>query len=632
MQKKINFLLILFLFLLINICVVSASDVNMTDESSPLSLNEDDSPVSHEISSGEQNLLKENNKTDPVITTNNNVHTKLDSLEVNLKDSDGKGIGGENLIINIVGKNYTIKTDSKGIALLKIGLKSNKYPFTVFFNGNDIYNSLNKSFTLSVLKSDTELSYLTDSVMKSSYFTAYLKDNNGNPLSGETVSFTVCGKTYNVKTAADGVAKLKIGLACNNYPFKVMYKGNAFYNAAKSLNLILTVPYPTSISIGNAKLLTNGYLRIYLKSAYKVAVNSKYLAVFVNNIKFTIKTSPGGIISFKPFASVGKCTVIAKFYGTRYITASNASKTIDCIKGDALNPLTSKVPLVNGAPNIDYLIRGYVHADENGQYTLTKSQYREVLQRDSYCLYLNGALSKYTYFKTKEDPIFLHILKREKWNVIERAINTKIVNANRHNYWPDSISVNLNGKQYSYSEVRDVQDTGYTCGPTSCSICSQALRNYVNEKYLGQLAGSTPSLGSSTRGLKVALEKNHMQCSYFYKGSWNNALKQLSKGGCALVFHTWNHYVAIIDISADGKKVLVVNPSGDYNHGSHSIPTNWLSVSYMYGRFNNYDTSGLIVKLKYSLSVSTKNAVNNFYSNMGANWNRHNVGERVPEI
>ena len=106
----------------------------------------------------------------------------------------------------------------------------------------------------------------------------------------------------------------------------------------------------------------------------------------------------------------------------------------------------------------------------------------------------------------------------------------------------------------------------------------------------------------------------------------------MSKGNCALVFHTWYHYVAIIDISADGKKVLVVNPSGDYNTGSHAIPTKWLSVDYMYGRFNDYDTSSLIVKLKYSLPSSTKNTVNNFYSSMGTNWNRHNTNERVPQI
>ena len=98
------------------------------------------------------------------------------------------------------------------------------------------------------------------------------------------------------------------------------------------------------------------------------------------------------------------------------------------------------------------------------------------------------------------------------------------------------------------------------------------------------------------------------------------------------MFHTWNHYVSILDISKDGKKVLVGNPSGDYDYGSHDIPTNWLTVKHMKKCFNNYDTSGLIVKLKYKLSKSTKNKINSFYSSMGTKWTRQNVDERIPQI
>ena len=122
-----------------------------------------------------------------------------------------------------------------------------------------------------------------------------------------------------------------------------------------------------------------------------------------------------------------------------------------------------------------------------------------------------------------------------------------------------------------------------------------------------------------------------MKCSYYYQSSFDKALKELKKGGCALIFHTWSHYVAILDISADGKKVLVGNPSGDYDHGSHGIPTNWLTVSYMKTCFNDYDTSGLIVKLNYNLSKSTKTQLSYLYSNLGS-WSRGNTNERLPQI
>ena len=177
-----------------------------------------------------------------------------------------------------------------------------------------------------------------------------------------------------------------------------------------------------------------------------------------------------------------------------------------------------------------------------------------------------------------------------------------------------------------------MQDTGYTCGPTSSSMCSQVLRNYVNEWHLGVKSGTNYYDGSSTSGLKRGLEKFNMKCTVYYKSSfYSKAIKELKKGGCALIFHTWGHYVAVLDISSDGKKVLVGNPSGDYDHGSHNIPTNWMTVDYLYNQFNDYDTSGLIVKLKYSLSKTTKTQVKNFYSNMGS-WSRGNTNERIPQI
>jgi hypothetical protein len=386
------------------------------------------------------------------------------------------------------------------------------------------------------------------------------------------------------------------------------------------------------MTIGNTRLLTNGYLRIYLKSATPSAISKKSVKITVANKTFTKKTNSEGIIVFKPKVGTGKVKVTAKFSGNSKIIGSSAEKSVKAIKGNVKDPFKSKIPLKNGLPDIDLMPGSYVLADGNAKYTLSKAQYRDVIKRDSYCLFLNNKLSKYTFFKSKKEPKLNHIIKREKWNVIERAINTKIVKKNKYGYWPGKITVSLKGKSYTYSEVRDEQNTGYTCGPTSCSFCSQVLRNYVNEMHLAKQAGSDPYYGSSTQGLKKALEKNHFKCSYYHKATFDKALKQLKKGGCALVFHTWSHFVSILDISKDGKKVLVGNPSGDYDHGSHKIPTNWLTVKYMKKRFNNYNTAGLVVKLKYNLNKATKKKVNNFYSSMGTKWTRQNTKERIPQI
>lgn len=268
----------------------------------------------------------------------------------------------------------------------------------------------------------------------------------------------------------------------------------------------------------------------------------------------------------------------------------------------------------------------YVMGDESATYTLKRSKYREVIQRDSYCLFLNNRLSRYVFFKTKSHPKLNHVMKREKWNVIEREINKKIVKKNKHGYWPGQVTVSLKGKSYKYSEVRDVQNTGYTCGPTSASVCSQVLRNYVCERYLAKLS-QTDRKGTQPQKLADALKKNNFTCTYFYGDSFSIGLSELKKGGCALVFHAQNHYVSILDISPNGKKVLVSNSYGSYDN----IPTKWVSVSYMKKKFGDYDTS-LVVRLNYTLSESKKSSVNCFYNSMGTKWNRHGPNSQIGRV
>ena len=265
----------------------------------------------------------------------------------------------------------------------------------------------------------------------------------------------------------------------------------------------------------------------------------------------------------------------------------------------------------------------YVMGDESATYTLTRGQYREVIKRDSQCLFLNNKLSKYVFFRTKNYPNTNHIIKREKWNVIEREINKKIVRANKYDYWPSKVTASLKGKEYKYPEVRDIQNTPYTCGPTSASVCSQVLRNYVCEKYLAKLSG-TDKEGTKIPKLEKALNKNNFTCIYFYKDSFRIGLNELKKGGCALVFHAQNHYVSILDISKDGKKVLVSNSYGSYD----GISTGWVSVSYMNKKFGHFHDS-LVVRLNYNLTKSRTNSVNCFYNSMGRNWYRHGNKSKI---
>ena len=572
MYSKTKWALICFILVLFNMAVVCASDVNSTG----LGINQ----VDDSIAIDNTNLNELNAVNDVEISSSQN--------DSNLKESND----------DVLNKNLN----------------------------DDIYSdSIGKE------KLDTTFTAVSTKVVKGSYFQVYLKDSNNNVIKNASVVFTLDKKNFNAVTDSDGIASLKISKNIGNYSVKATFKGDSKYNSV-SKTFKLVVPMITSILIGNDKLLTNGYLKIYLQSNYASAVSGKTIKITVGGKKFTKKTNSEGVVVIKPKLSTKTYLVTVTFAGTSDTAESSASKNVTGVEGNVKSPFYYSVPSKNGVPDLDYMPSKYIMGNENAKYTLLKAQYLSVIKRDSYCLFLKNKLTKYVLFKTKAEPKYIHMIKREKWNVIERALNTKIVLKNKYNYWPVQITANLKGKSYTYSEVRDVQDTGYTCGPTSSSMCSQVLRNYVNEWHLGVKSGTNYYDGSSTSGLKRGLEKFNMKCTVYYKSSfYSKAIKELKKGGCALIFHTWGHYVAVLDISSDGKKVLVGNPSGDYDHGSHNIPTNWMTVDYLYNQFNDYDTSGLIVKLNYNLSKATKTTINNLYSNLGS-WSRGNTNERIPQI
>lgn len=470
-------------------------------------------------------------------------------------------------------------------------------------------------------KSNLKITNTTNFVKSGDTLYLYLTDLKGNAVPNKKVTIDFNGNTYSKTTDANGKFGIKVTSSKKSDSMTINFKGDDKYNAF-SKTFKFYIENSISIQIGNSKLLTNGYLRVYLKGPTS-SISGKTVKITIGKKVFTKKVSPEGFVVIKPMVGAKTYDIVVQF--GNYVI----SKKVKCVKGDVKNPLKTKVPTVNGVPDIDSMPSKFVMGDNDAQYTLKKSQYREVIKRDSYSLYLYGKLSKYVFFKTKASPKVYHILKREKWNVIERAINTKIVKMNtKKNYWPKTITVSLKGKSYTYPVVRDIQNTGYTCGPTSASVCSQALKKYNSEKFF-QIKAHVTS-GVNIPDLKRALDTTKFKTSYFYTGSFNSAIKQLAKGGAALIAFLPNHYVSIVDVSHDGKKILVSNSYGDYNVGGDSkVPTTWVSVKYFKSKFAGV---GLVVKLNYKLSKKDKKLVKNAYSSMGKKWTGQNTNERIPNI
>lgn len=552
-----------------------------------------------------------------------------------------------NMINNHISYNYTIPK----------GLNKGNFTFYVATEGSR-YNKVSSELLLKIVHLDTNLSSSKISVDNNNYCTinATFKDKFNNPLVGKHyVDVYIDGKKLSLNNQATSFtlkdSNLNIYFPVDNYnvgihTIQLSLKGNREYGAFQSQRypLNITQKYPTRLILDTplkartaSTLSLRGYV-IYNDLNIHKTINKGTIIFKINNQNVSSNVHNGkAILSYRLPNTNGNYVITATYKGiddlkdattTKAIglTSGSISASESAILGDK-NPENERVALLNNAPNVIYMTN-YVWADEDATYTLTADQLKEVIRKDSYCLYMNNHLSRYVAFKTQNESSIYHVLKREKWNVIEKELYKYLTSKNTDVY-PNTLTVSLKGKSYTYCEVRDVQNTEYTCGPTSTSVCSQVLRNYVSEDTLAKAFGTYKTHGTNAYKI-LNVKQYNMTAEYFYKGTFTSTLNKLANGECALVFYTTNHYVSIIDINKDKTKVLISNSYGNYSLGGGKIPNGWLDVSFMRNKFvKNDNFGGLIIKLNYNLSAATQTRINNFYNNFVTGWERKNMNEEL---
>lgn len=589
------------------------------------------------------------NKKSTLFTLNNIKNTQYsDNVTISGRYTDNNGyrLSYTPIVITANSEQFKTNTDANGYynytyKASRIGINN----VTVSYPGNARYQgtSIKKTFNVTRKSTLLTLNKIPDTDNASPVFiSGRYTDNNGYRLSYTPISITVNSEQFKTSTDANGYFNYsykasKIGTynVTASYPGNARYEGSTIkstFNVIISVNVIIDTPQ-------KAKNASQMDLRVYVTykdSSILKTINEGTVKIKINNQTLTSNVKNGkSIVSYKLPNKVGTYTINANYILGDYsvsankniiVTAGQITSAESAILGNK-DPKTESIALTNGVPNLVYMTN-YVWADENGTYTLTKSQIEEVFQQDSYSLYLNKYMSKYVAFKTLNESNIYHVLKREKWNVIEKAVNKERVKSSK-GVIPNNITVNLKGKAYTYGEARAIQSTEYTCGPTATSVCTQSLRNYVNEYTLAVEFNTYKYTGTYAKYIPDAMKKHNMTAEYIYKNTFDSALDKLSNGGCSIVFYGVNHYVSIIDINKDKTKVLVSNSYGNYSLGGGKIPNGWVSVSLMKQRFAKDSFAGLMIKLNYSLSSATKNRVNNLYNNFGTTWTRKNTNEEL---
>ena len=361
------------------------------------------------------------------------------------------------------------------------------------------------------------------------------------------------------------------------YVVNINYNGNKYYNGS---NTTITIENYKG-NVFKHKLLQTTTINKYTDGTSETTTNGdignekhlltiKKTRTYQNGVlkeEKSEKTTSDGIDIVTP---------------TTITDTTNPSTVIP--EGDKKDPFTTYIPVTSaGLPDVANMKHGnnyFSMVDRSKVYTLTKEQYKEVMDRDSKSIQINNYVeSKYTAFLSVETPNTYQVIERERWNVIEESIYYYLVKGDGYNYtldspnWPEKIivdfpnrkttldgsTINWKAEKCDYWFVADDQDLGYTCGPTACSVCTQVLHKYYSERYMQSLIGAVSGNGSGPTQHQTALQKLGFNAKIY--SDIDTAINWL-KQNKPCVYHTPNHYICLADVYTGDSNSTSLNCSG----------------------------------------------------------------------
>ena len=337
---------------------------------------------------------------------------------------------------------------------------------------------------------------------------------------------------------------------------------------------------------------------------------------------------------------------------TTIITGDGTTPTV-INTGEVNNPFNTVINTNNGVPNVASMQadgKNFVMVDTTKTYNLTLAQYQKVYDRDSQTMQVTDyKLAKYVAFESTDTQTY-NVVERGVWNFVTESIHQWLVRHNGH-AWPSTYIIDfpnhrtkcgddwvtwkgyednkygVTGGKCGLYVVGDAQDTGYTCGPTSLSCCSQVLMHYNSESKLAKAAGTNGN-GTGPDGIAKAAKNNGFKASVVYSNPKSVAVSELKKGH-AFVWHISGHYMAFVLRSQYDGSVLVLNSSGGVRNrhyiGYGRLSTGWQPESNITMPYGGH----VAVELNWTLTEDRKTLLTNFFNSMGGAWERPSSDETV---
>ena len=242
-----------------------------------------------------------------------------EQLKVVLKNSNGNAFADGQIIVKINSNIHYLITNVKGEAFLDVNLNPGNYEAQIIFEETEKYHSAAINATITVY-STAEGEDVVKLYGSGTQYFAMFTDSNGKALGNTKVTFTISGKSYDITTMPNGVAKININFKPGNYVistvnpvtgqkvsnkitiyYRIMGKDTSNYDGAKTV-------YKVRIYTASMKPVGAGYV-------VKFKVNGKIYKVKTTKYgyaKLSIKLKPNTYsvkVKFSKFVLYNTITV-----------------------------------------------------------------------------------------------------------------------------------------------------------------------------------------------------------------------------------------------------------------------------------------------------------------------------------
>ena len=192
------------------------------------------------------------------------------SFKATLKDMSGKLLSKVGIKFKFNGKSYKSKTDTKGVANLKINAKVGYYPIvTVVYSKFYKSDKITKMILVNGTKFVAKKAYA--SVGKSVSYSVKVIDGKSKPVKKVKVTFTLNKKKYSAKTNDAGVAKVNLGkLSKGDYKIQFSVDSTSGSSTIHVLNMV------TLNQIISASKYVKGYIEDNEKLPSKIKIGNLY--------------------------------------------------------------------------------------------------------------------------------------------------------------------------------------------------------------------------------------------------------------------------------------------------------------------------------------------------------------------